>query len=222
MVTANPRPGPAPDLKQRVLSAVQSEAAPTRSAVRRRGWMTFGICAAIALAIFAEAGGVRVEGRPVPLVAWTYVGWIVAASAAAALGVARGRSMLGRSRASLLTLIVALPLAILIWKIAVTVPFGSEMMAAWPGRPGLRCLSLSLATAAPLLVAFIVIRRRSDPVHPAIAGAVLGVTAGLAAGSLVDLWCPVGHIPHVLLGHVLPLVLVALAGALAGRRLLPP
>jgi hypothetical protein len=65
-------------------------------------------------------------------------------------------------------------------------------------------------------------RRRTDPVHPGIAGAVLGVTAGLAAGSLVDLWCPVGHIPHVLLGHILPLVLVALAGAWAGRRLLAP
>jgi hypothetical protein len=76
--------------------------------------------------------------------------------------------------------------------------------------------------AAPLLVALVVIRRRSDPVHPGIAGAVLGVTAGIAAGTLVDLWCPIAYLPHVLLGHILPLLVVAVVGAWAGRRLLPP
>jgi hypothetical protein len=201
---------------------VQTEPAPTQSAVRQHGWLTFAICAAIALAIFAEAGGLRTYGRPGLLVVWTCVGWIVAASAAAALGVARGRSMLGRPTASLVTLIIALPLALLAWKIGVTLPFGPQMTAPWPGRPGFRCLGLSLAMAAPLLVALVVIRRRSDPVHPGIAGAVLGITAGVAAGTLVDLWCPIAHLPHVLLGHILPLLVVALVGAWAGRRLLPP
>ena len=224
MTTMTPptEPGPAPDLKRRVLAAVRTEPAPTRAAVRRRGWMTFAVSAAVALAIFAWAGGVRIYDRPGALIVWTSVGWIVAASAGAALGVARGRSALGRSTVSLIMLIVALPLALLAWKIGVTLPFGPEMMAPWPGRPGFRCLRLSLATAAPILVAFLVMRRRSDPVHPAIAGAVLGVTAGVAAGSLVDLWCPVAHLPHLLLGHILPLVIVALVGAWAGRRLLPP
>ena len=217
-----PQPGPAPDLKRRVLAAVQTEPAPTQSAVRQRWWLTFAICAAIALAIFAEAGGVQTYDRPGLLVVWTCVGWIVAASAAAALGVARGRSMLGRSTASLVTLIIALPLAVLAWKIGVTVPFGPQMMAPWPGRPGFRCLGLSLAMAAPPLVALVVIRRRSDPVHPGIAGAVLGITAGIAAGTLVDLWCPIAYLPHVLLGHILPLLVVALVGAWVGRRLLPP
>jgi hypothetical protein len=221
-MTPPAEPGPAPDLKRRVLAAVRTEPAPTRAAVRRRGWMTFAVSAAVALAIFAWAGGVRIYDRPGALIVWTSVGWIVAASAAAALGVGRGRSALGRSTVSLIMLIVALPLALLAWKIGVTLPFGPEMMAPWPGRPGFRCLRLSLATAAPILVAFLVMRRRSDPVHPAIAGAVLGVTAGVAAGSLVDLWCPVAHLPHLLLGHILPLVIVALVGAWAGRRLLPP
>jgi hypothetical protein len=220
--TSPPQPGPSPDLKRRVLAAVQSEPAPTQHSVRQRGWLTFAICAGIALAIFAYFGGVRTYDRPGLLVAWTCVGWILAASAAAAFGVARGRSMLGRSTVSLVMLIIGLPLAVLAWKIGVTVPFGPEMMAPWPGRPGFRCLGLSLATAAPLLVAFVVIRRRSDPVHPGIAGAVLGIAAGIAAGTLVDLWCPIAHLPHVLLGHILPLLLVASVGAWAGRRLLPP
>jgi hypothetical protein len=222
-VTTPPsQPGPAPDLKRRVLAAVEAEAAPTQSTVRRRGWLTFAICAAVALAIFAWAGGVRIYDRPHLLVVWTSVGWIIAASAAVALGVARGRSMLGRSSASLMMLVIALPVVLLAWKIGVTLPFGPEMMAPWPGRVGFRCLGLSLAMATPLLVALVVIRRRSDPVHPAIAGAVLGITAGVAAGTFVDLWCPVAHLPHVLLGHILPLVVAALIGAYVGRRLLPP
>jgi hypothetical protein len=213
---------PAPDLKRRVLAAVESAPALTQRAVRQRGWVTFAVCAVIALAIFAEAGGIRTSGRPDLLVVWTCVGWIVAASAAAALGVARGRSMLGRSSSALVVLIVALPLALPAWKIGVSALFGPQMTVAWPGRPGFRCLGLSLAMAAPLLLAFVVIRRRSDPVHPGIAGAVLGITAGVAAGTLVDLWCPIAYLPHVLLGHILPLVVVASVGAWVGRRLLPP
>jgi hypothetical protein len=76
--------------------------------------------------------------------------------------------------------------------------------------------------AAPLLAALFVIRRGSDPVHPAVAGAILGVTAAIAAGALVDLWCPVAYLPRVLLGHILSLVLVAAVGAWTGRRMLPP
>jgi len=214
--------GPAPDLKRRVMAAVQTAPAPTRSTVRRRGWSIFVVGVAVALAVFAEAGGVRAYDRPGLLIVSTCVGWIVAASAAGAFGVARGRSMLGRSTASLIVLIVGLPLALLGWKIGVTVPFGPQMSAPWPGRLGFRCLGLSLAMAAPLLVALVVMRRRSDPVHPGIAGAVLGITAGIAAGTLVDLWCPIANLPHVLLGHILPLLVVALAGAWVGRRLLPP
>jgi hypothetical protein len=130
--------------------------------------------------------------------------------------------MLGRSTAALVMLIVAMPLALLAWKVGVTVPFGAEMMARSPSRPGFRCLGLSLVMAAPLLVALVAMRLRSDPVHPSIAGAALGITAGVTAGTLVDLWCPIAYLPHVLFGHILPLVVAAVAGALAGRRLLAP
>jgi hypothetical protein len=37
---------------------------------------------------------------------------------------------------------------------------------------------------------------------------------------LVDLWCPVGYVPHLLLGHVLPIAILSLAGALIGGRVL--
>jgi hypothetical protein len=37
---------------------------------------------------------------------------------------------------------------------------------------------------------------------------------------LVDLWCPVSYLPHLLLGHLLPIAVLAAVGALVGGRLL--
>jgi hypothetical protein len=211
---------PTPDLKRRVMDAVRTEPAPTPGLVRQRARLVLGICAAIAFGIFFWFGGVRVFDRPTLLVVWTVLGWSAAASAAAWIGVARGRSMVGRTTASLVTLIVATPLVVLGWKIGVTILFAPETMGAWPGRPGFRCLGLSLAMAVPLLVAFVVVRRRSDPLHPGFAGSALGIAAGVFAGTLVDLWCPIAYLPHVLLGHIVPLLVVAAFGAWAGRRFL--
>jgi hypothetical protein len=222
MTTVLPESNPTPDLKRRVLAAVRAEPALTHSAARQRAWLVLAACATIALAIFAHFGGVRQYDRPTWLVVWTCLGWSVAASTAAWIGMGRGRSMLGRTAAALITIMVAIPPAVLAWKIGVTALFPPQMMEPWPSRPGFRCLGLSIAMAIPLLLAFVVFRRRSDPVHPGIAGAVLGVTAGVFAGTLVDLWCPVAYVPHVLVGHILPLVVVAALGAWAGRRFLRP
>jgi hypothetical protein len=224
MTTTTDAPGrdPAPDIKRRILESVRAEPAPTHGAVQRQAWLALGACAAIALAIFVHFGGVRLYDRPTPLVVWTSLGWSAAASAAAWSGLARRRSMLGRTTATLVATIVAIPPVLLAWKIGVTASFGPEMMEPWPTRPGFRCLGLSIAMAFPLLAAFLLFRRRSDPVHPGIAGAALGITAGVFAGTFVDLWCPVAYVPHVLLGHILPLVVVSAAGALAGRTLLRP
>jgi hypothetical protein len=38
---------------------------------------------------------------------------------------------------------------------------------------------------------------------------------------LLELWCPVGHPGHLLLGHVLPMIAYGAVGYLAGRRWLP-
>ncbi len=222
MTSSWPPQDPAPALRRRLLAAIRSEPAPTRQAVRRRAWLLIGLGITVALATFVQVGGIRRYDRPAMLVVGTCLGWSAIASVAAWIGVARGGSTLGRSTATLVTLIVATPLALLAWKVGVTASFGRQMLAPWPTRPGFRCLWLSLAMAVPLLVAFVAVRRRSDPVHPGIAGAALGVTAGAAAGTLVDLWCPVGFVPHVLLGHILPLLVVAALGAWAGRRFLGP
>jgi hypothetical protein len=211
-----------PELKRRVLEAARAEPAAIRSTVRSRGWLALGCSAAIALSIFLYFGGIRQEGRPALLVVWTALGWVTVATVAVRMGMTRGRSMLGRSTSALLAMIVTIPPLLLAWKVGVTISFGPEMMARWPSRVGLRCLGLSLAMAAPLLPAFFVFRRRSDPIHPGITGAILGIGTAVLAGVLVDLWCPVAFVPHVLLGHILPLVLVGAGAAVAGQYLLRP
>ena len=70
-----------------------------------------------------------------------------------------------------------------------------------------------------MLFAALMSWRRSDPVTPRATGAAFGAGAGLGSALLVDLWCPVAYVPHLLLGHVLPIAILSLAGALIGGRL---
>jgi hypothetical protein len=46
----------------------------------------------------------------------------------------------------------------------------------------------------------------------------VAVAAGAAV--LVDLWCPIGHVGHLLGGHVTPMLLLGAVGALLGPRAL--
>lgn len=49
--------------------------------------------------------------------------------------------------------------------------------------------------------------------HAALRGAAAGAAIGAMIWGLVDLNCPVAHVPHLLLGHVLPLLLASVVGA---------
>ncbi len=224
------------ELRARVLAAVAAEASPTRATIRRRNGLIGIVATASAIGAFALFAALMSDGqllrlggdigpqyhleRPVALVLTTTGGALGLAAAAVWLALGRGRSMLGRSRRWLLLGSVLIPLALLAWKVGSSVAFGADMVP-WPDRPGERCLSLSLLVAIGPLLSFLAIRR-SAPLHPALNGAVLGVAAGACAWVAADLWCPVAHVPHVLLGHVLPLVVLAGAGALLGRTRLAP
>jgi hypothetical protein len=128
--------------------------------------------------------------------------------------------MLGRSRGSLLCAIALVPLGLLAWKVLCSTAFG-DPMADWPERAGIKCLSFSLVVAAGPLFGFLAMRQHA-PVEPALNGAAMGVAAGACAWVALDLWCPVAFVPHLVLGHVLPLCILAGAGALLGQTLLSP
>jgi len=77
-------------------------------------------------------------------------------------------------------------------------------------------LALTLGIAACPLVAFVIARRGSDPKHPALTGFAAGIGIGATATLFTDLWCPVAFIPHLLLGHALPIATLGGFGALLG------
>ncbi len=224
------------ELRARVLAAAAAEPSPTRAHLRRRNLLAGLVAAASGLGAFVVFAALESEGhllrfggdvaphhyleRSVGLVATSAGGALVVAMTAVWLALGRGRSMLGRSRRRLLWGGALVPISLLAWKVGSSIAFGAAMVA-WPERPGERCLALSLFVAAGPLLSFLAIRR-STPVQPALNGAVLGFAAGACAWVAADLWCPVAYVPHVLLGHVLPLGVLAAAGALLGRALLAP
>jgi hypothetical protein len=208
-----------PDLKHQILAAAAAEASPTRrqrvvgTAIRAASALT------VPLLLFALVGGAGLGPRPLGLAAMTVLGTSIIAAWALFEGFGRGPSMLGRSRGRLLATAALVPVAFLVWKVAASsgVP---HMMDPWPDRPGLRCFGVTALSAAWPLVVIAWERWGSDPVHPRALGLALGVGAGAAAAVLVDLWCPVGHVPHLLAGHVAPMLLLGALGALVGARVL--
>lgn len=209
----------APDLKRRILAATTSEPSPTRRQRLIRSAILMASALAVPLLLFMLMGGPRVGPRPLGLVAMTALGTSGIAASALFVAVGRGSSMLGRSSGRLLATAAIVPVAFLLWKVAASwgVP---HMMDPWPSRPGVRCFGLTALLAAWPVAALVWERWGSDPVHPRTLGVALGVAAGAAAAALVDLWCPVGHVPHLLTGHLAPILLFGGLGALVGARAL--
>lgn len=206
------------ELKQRVLAAVAAQPSPTRHATNRRRARLLAGAASLSLATWAMSGGIRPTGRPAELMLASALGALAVAAVALAGALSRGRSMLGRSPGALIIIAVACPLALLAWKAGVSAHFDG-MTVPWPDRPGFRCLLVALASSVAPFASLLLVWRRTQPAHPRLTGLVLGTAAGAVGWLLVDLWCPVGHLEHLILGHLLPLAALAAVGAAAGRWL---
>jgi hypothetical protein len=207
-----------PDFKSRVLASVREVPAPTRKeTLQRQTWL---IAAGVtgALLLFFIKGGLRVTSRPPSLIALTSFGTAIFVGVGMWLLFTRGPSGLRRPGTVLVGATVLSTAAFVTWRYGVSALYGRAGL--WPDRVGLRCLVLSVSTGGLMLFAALMSWRRSDPVTPRATGAAFGAGAGLGSALLVDLWCPVGYVPHLLLGHVLPIAILALAGALIGGPVL--
>jgi hypothetical protein len=205
-----------PELRGRVLSAAAQVPAPTRTqAALTRSWL-FGSGVVGALAIFFMQGGVRLTGRPVTLVALSTLGTSVFVALALYFLFTRpARSMFRRPVGALVAVTVFSALAFVTWRYGVSAVY--DQVRPWPDRVGFRCLKLAVLTGALPLFAALVAWRHTDPVTPIATGAAFGAGAGLGSAVLTDLWCPVSYLPHLLLGHVLPILILAGVGALFGH-----
>jgi hypothetical protein len=208
-----------PQLRQQVLASVASKPAPTRAQATRARLALFAAGIAGAIAIFFLKGGVRMTGRPPTLVALTSFGTAVVGGVGMyLLFTRRGRSMLRRPWTWMAAAALASTIGFLVWKVGISSIYG--MAQQWPGRIGFKCLRLGIMTGALPLFAALASWRGTDPLTPAATGAAFGAGAGLGSALLVDLWCPVAYLPHLLLGHVLPIAVLAGLGAFGGWRIL--
>lgn len=206
------------DLKARVLAAAAAEPSLNRTATARLRWIVLGGAALASLSVFALVGGVRISDRPVALLAATAAGAFAIAAAASVLAFRRGPSMLGRSAGVLVGIAIATPLLLLAWKVGMSSLF-ADMTRWWPERPGFRCMRLSAVLGAAPLAAMLFLWRGTAPARPRLTGLAIGAASGGLSWVLVDLWCPIGHVHHLLLGHALPLAAFAATGALGGALL---
>jgi len=206
-------------LRAQVIDCSTREQSLTRAQLALQHHLVLGVVLSVPLLSFIALGGIRVGPRPNELVFQTALGSAVLAALFAIVGLRRGRSMLGRPRSWLLTQVLLTPISLFGWRVLVSTRY-PQMMVEWVERPGFRCFTVSVLLASMPLLGLLWQRRSSDPVHPRLTAAAVGAAVGAGAWVLVDLWCPVGYVPHLLLGHVLPLLLLILLSTLIGSRVI--
>jgi len=206
-------------LKAQVLAQVRLEPVETRDQRVRKQRILIAVMLLVPALVFMASGGVRATTRPHQLLLENVAGSALFAVVVGRIAFSRGRSMLGRPRAWLMALVLCTPLVLLTWRVLVSARY-PQAMVEWPGRLGVRCLLLSCALSLVPLLGLLAMRRNSDPIHPHLSAASLAAAVGAGAWVFVDLWCPISYVPHLLLGHVLPLLLVIVLGGLLGGRLL--
>ena len=209
------------ELKSRILHAARTVPAPTRAVESKRAVWLIGGAVLASLVAYLALGGVRLTNRPTSLVMGTVAGTATIAALAIWAALGRGRAMPGRTSDGLTAIAIASPLALFVWKIFWSAAY-DHGLDPWPLRPGLRCLAMSLTLGALPLASLLFTRRGTDAVHPGRAGMGMGAALGLGVAALVDAWCPVAYVPHLLLGHILPLAVFGAAGLWFGRKILAP
>jgi hypothetical protein len=210
---------PSAELRARVLAEIGREPAPTRAAQQRRVALVALFGALATTSLFFAMGGFARGARPTELIAFTAGSGLLAALVLTRLS-ARGRSMLGRPAPVLvLACVVAAPI-LACAALAATMIWPEHATEDVPSRLDAACAGITLLQGALPLVALLLPRQGSDPVHPTITGAALGMTAGAWTATMAYLRCP--HVPasHCIMAHVLPTLVLTAAGALLGRFLL--
>jgi len=207
-----------PELRAAVLD--QAKRTPSPDAPRvRRAHVAAGICGAVVALAIALAFGMSAGGRPMPFVVLSAAGWALVAAVASFVSAWRGKSMLGTTRARLAFVAIGSAPLIFAWVMGCTMGWPAVREGEGTLHAHLVCFALTTLLSLGPVFALAFARRGSDPVHPRATGAAIGAAAGAWGGVLIDLHCPLVGPVHVAIGHVLPVVVYAAIGALAGARL---
>jgi hypothetical protein len=204
-----------PDLRARVLAAAARTPSPTRREEQRRVLVVTAVGVALSMVLFFLMGGLRMGARPAALVAFST--GLSGVAAIIATRLTARPSMLGPPRQVLLAACFALAPALALVAIAAAILWPTEASEKVPTTTDAVCGALTMAQAAPLLGILLIPRWGADPVHPALTGAALGASAGAWAAMLAYLRCPHADAHHCIHGHVFPVIVLAVLGAVLGR-----
>jgi hypothetical protein len=210
---------PSPELRARTLAAARSEPSLPRSAVRQRTVATFATAALAVIALFVSVGGPDLVSRPRTYLVCSVMGWMGVAVLATWAAVGRGGSMLGRPRALLVALALAVVPSLVAWALMTQAIWSDLQGPTEHFADHCACFAVTLAFAVAGFAGLALVRRGTDPVHPRALGAALGACSGAWASVLIDVHCPLTSTVHILGGHVLPIVALTAIGALVGRRI---
>ncbi|MFO0647897.1 MAG: NrsF family protein [Polyangiales bacterium] len=82
------------------------------------------------------------------------------------------------------------------------------------------CASYGVAVSLVAGAGLFAVARRTVIAAPAVAGAVAGAAAGITGTLVLHVACPIASLTHAMIAHVAPVLVGALVGGLAGRRVL--
>jgi hypothetical protein len=197
-----------------VLAAATAEPVPSRSAGLARRTAIIAVGMALSALVLVYIGGPRLDRRPVGYFVLIAALWLGIVFAATWAGVARGRSMLGRPTSVRVIVAALTPAALVVTAVAAGLLWPSTIGEPSTMGNHVVCIELGSLMAIGPLVAFALVRRGSDPVAPRLTGAALGAVAGAWGGLFIELRCGHASIEHVVVGHVVPVVVMTLLGAL--------
>ena len=208
------------DLRARVLAEVARTPSQTRAEFTRRVLLVSAIGALATASLFFALGGLAPGTRPFELIAFTSGFGLLAAIILTRLGSISRGPMLGPSRTMLLSIIIATAPILALVALGATMVWPKEAAEPVSALSTLSCGILTVVQGALPLVALLVPRRGTDPVHPAITGAALGMTAGAWTVMMSYLRCPHTAATHTIVAHVVPTLVLAGLGAGLGWLML--
>jgi len=216
----NQEPSAATDLRARVLAEVARTPSPTRAVHRRRVLLIAALGALATASLFLAMGGMSPGTRPVEMIAFTVGFGLLAAAVLTRLSAGERGSMLGRPRSVLLTAVVVMAPLLALVALCSTLVWPESAAEPVGGGANIGCGLMSVVQGSLPLVALLLPRRGSDPVHPALTGAALGMTAGAWTVVMAYLRCPHAAATHCIVAHVAPTLVLTALGAALGWLLL--
>jgi hypothetical protein len=212
-------PVPPADLRARVLESARREPARSRKRGARHRVLVVGL-GFMLLVVIAVAIGPHPGQRPSTYIVALDVSWMLVAIGATWAGFGRGRSMIGRPALAKTAVVALTPIALVATGLVAARMWPQTLQDASGPYEAARCTLVTFALAAGPLAAFARLRRQSDPINPWLGGAALGTAAGTWGAVALVILCAFARPSHMLIGHVLPVLMIAATGAFVGSRTL--